>query len=203
MADTVFFGGTFNPPHLAHRLMLEAVADLENVERILVVPTNIPPHKAKAEYTASSEDRLNMCRLLLSGIDKATVSDMEIKRGGKSYSFDTLSELKPIYPKLMMVIGGDMITSFTSWFRYKDILKLCGILAVRRPGTEDDEFDRAVEGLRLDGGQVTVIEAEMPDISSTELRNALSNGGDEMCRLITENILEYINEKGLYIGDGK
>ena len=74
---------------------------------------------------------------------------------------------------------------------------------MRRPGTEDDEFDRAVEGLRLDGGQVTVIEAEMPDISSTELRNALSNGGDEMCRLIPENILEYINEKGLYIGDGK
>ena len=145
MPKTVFFGGTFNPPHISHRLMLEAVAGLDDVEKVLVVPTNIPPHKSVAEFTASEEDRLFMCRLLTEGVEKAEVSDIEFRRGGKSYSFDTLTELKPMYDKLDMLIGGDMITTFTSWYRYLDILKLCGIIAVRRKGIDDVEFDKAVE----------------------------------------------------------
>lgn len=196
MPKTVFFGGTFNPPHISHRLMLEAVAGLDDVEKVLVVPTNIPPHKSVAEFTASEEDRLFMCRLLTEGVEKAEVSDIEFRRGGKSYSFDTLTELKPMYDKLDMLIGGDMITTFTSWYRYLDILKLCGIIAVRRKGIDDVEFDKAVEDLRQKGGNIEVIEASLPEVSSTELRKILQNG--EKTELILESVAQYIDEKGLY-----
>lgn len=196
MPKTVFFGGTFNPPHISHRLMLEAVAGLDDVEKVLVVPTNIPPHKSVAEFTAFEEDRLFMCRLLTEGVEKAEVSDIEFRRGGKSYSFDTLTELKPMYDKLDMLIGGDMITTFTSWYRYLDILKLCGIIAVRRKGIDDVEFDKAVEDLRQKGGNIEVIEASLPEVSSTELRKILQNG--EKTELILESVAQYIDEKGLY-----
>lgn len=199
MPKTLIFGGTFNPPHISHRLMLEAVSELDNVEKVLVMPTNIPPHKSVSDLTASPEDRLFMCRLLSRGISKAEVSDVELKRGGKSYSFDTLTALKPQYDELYMLIGGDMITTFTGWYRYLDILKLCGILAVRRKGIDDREFDKAVESLRRDGGNIEVIEVELPEVSSTELRNALLNG--EEIELIPGNILEFIAEKGLYRRD--
>lgn len=200
MAKTVFFGGTFNPPHIAHRLMLEAVANREDVEKILVIPTNLPPHKEQPGVTASGEDRLSMCKLLADGIAKAEVSDMELKRGGKSYSFDTLSVLSLKYPELYMIIGGDMITSFTTWFRYKDILKLCGIFAVRRPGVDNEEFDKAVEDLQNEGGNILIIESRMPDVSSTELRSAFETG-KELVNVLPENIAEFIKKKGLYTVD--
>lgn len=196
MPKTVFFGGTFNPPHISHRLMLEAVAGLDDVEKVLVVPTNIPPHKSVAEFTASEEDRLFMCQLLAEGIEKAEVSDIEFRRGGKSYSFDTLTALKPLYDELYMLIGGDMIATFTTWYRYLDILKLCGIIAVRRKGIDDLQFDNAVEELRLKGGNIEVIEASLPEVSSTELREALQNG--EKTEQTIESIAQYIAEKGLY-----
>ena len=199
MRKTVFFGGTFNPPHISHRLMLEAVAELSDVDRVLVVPTNIPPHKDFKGFTASGKDRLSMCRLLCDGVDKASVSDMELKRGGRSYSFDTLSKLKPRYDSLYILIGGDMITTFKGWYRYRDILDLCGILAVRRKGIDNEEFKRAVENLKILGGNVEVIEADLPEVSSTELREALLTCAKT--DLIPQNILSFINEHGLYRGE--
>lgn len=202
MPKTVFFGGTFNPPHISHRLMLESVARLDDVETVLVVPTNIPPHKDFKSFTASGEDRLEMCKLLCEGVDKAIVSDMELKRGGRSYSFDTLTELESKYSNISMLIGGDMITTFTGWYRYRDILKMCEILAVRRKGIDNHEFDKAVEGLVDDGGNVNVIEAELPEISSTSLREQLEAGCFEG-ELVPKNIEEFILSKGLYRGESK
>lgn len=200
MAKTLFFGGTFNPPHISHRLMLEAVAEISDIERVLVVPTNIPPHKEFKGFTASGEDRLNMCRLLCDGIEKAQVSDMELKRGGRSYSFDTLTALKPQYPSLYMLIGADMITTFTGWYRYQDILDLCGILAVRRKGVDDAQFDESIEHLRSIGGKIEVVEVDLPEISSTEIRDLLENSSAKALQ-IPRNVLDYIEAKELYRGE--
>ncbi len=199
MGITVFFGGTFNPPHNAHKVMLDAVDRLTEVEKILVVPTNIPPHKEFKGFVASGEHRLNMCRLLCEGNIKTEVNDMELKRGGKSYSFYTLSELKQRYNDLYILIGGDMLADFDTWFNYKEILKLAGILAVRRPGVNHEEFDRMVESLRALGGSVLVLDVDMPDISSTEIRNlAVANNDDRLKQLLPNNIYGYIEENGLY-----
>lgn len=199
MGKTVFFGGTFNPPHLAHKLMLEAVSKIIDVDRVLVVPTNIPPHKEVNGFCASGEDRLNMCRLLCSGVSVAEVSDMELLRGGKSYSYDTLSVLKQKYSDLQILIGGDMLTTFDTWYRYKDILKIAEILAVRRPGIDNELFDDFVTFLRKLGGRVLVVTAEMPDISSTEIRDCFySKNQEKLTELLPKNILDYILENKLY-----
>lgn len=201
MGKTVFFGGTFNPPHIAHRLMLEAVAKMDDVEKILVIPTNIPPHKGFYGFTASGDDRLSMCKLLSEGINKAEVSDMELKRGGKSYSFDTLSMLKPKHPELSMLIGGDMVTSFTTWFRYRDIFDLCEIIAVRRQGVDNEEFLSAVEQLNTEGAKISVIDVSLPLVSSTELREILKIRDCGSNSLIPQNIFQFIKNKGLYVID--
>lgn len=198
MGKTVFFGGTFNPPHIAHRMMLEAVCALPQVSRVLVAPTNIPPHKAVAEVFASGEDRLNMCRLLCDGLEKAEVSDIEFRRDDKSYSYYTLSLLKETVDDLALLIGGDMVTSFTEWFNYREILGLCEIYAVRRKGTDSGEFEKKAEELRRLGGKVTVIEAELPNVSSTDIREAAETFDGRLEAAVPPNIIEYIKSNHLY-----
>ena len=197
MGSTLFFGGTFNPPHIAHRKMLETVCSLPEIERVLVAPTNIPPHKEIPGMFANSEQRLYMCKLLCEGIDKASVSDIEFKREGKSYSFYTLSELKEQYGKIAMLIGGDMVTTFTSWFKYEELIKIAEFYAVRRKGVDNTEFDKSIEHLRNLGGTFNVIELDFPEVSSTEVRDAVLDG-KVVENLIPKNILDYINQNGLY-----
>lgn len=198
MGTVLMFGGTFNPPHNAHRLMLEAAAELKNIDKILVIPTNIPPHKEVARYCPSKEHRLNMCKLLAQGVENAVVSDMELKREGKSYTFDTLAELKKQYSDLAILIGADMVTTFFSWYRYKEILNLCEIVAVRRPGIDNCDFDEAVARLKNEGGKITALEAKMPDISSTDIREQESGESTLILEKVPKNIYEYIASNNLY-----
>lgn len=197
MGKTLFFGGTFNPPHIAHRKMLQAVAALPEIERVLVAPTNIPPHKEVPGMFATKEQRLDMCELLCNGIIKAEVSDIEFRREGKSYSYYTLTELKEQYGNISMLIGGDMVTSFTTWFNYKELLKIAEFYAVRRKGTDNVEFYECIEALRKEGGTFHVLELDFPEVSSTEAREAISKGEDAE-RLIPKNIYDYIISNGLY-----
>ena len=197
MGKTLFFGGTFNPPHIAHRKMLQAVAALPEIERVLVAPTNIPPHKAVPGMFATKEQRLDMCELLCNGIDKAEVSDIEFRREGKSYSYYTLTELKEQYGNISMLIGGDMVTSFTTWFNYKELLKIAEFYAVRRKGTDNAEFYECIEALRKEGGTFHVLELDFPEVSSTEVRESISNG-QNADTYVPQNILKYINQNGLY-----
>lgn len=193
----MFFGGTFNPPHIAHRKMLESVAALPEIERVLVAPTNIPPHKEIPGMFATKEQRLYMCELLCDGVRKAEVSDIEFKKEGKSYSFYTLSQLREQYGSVAMLIGGDMITSFTTWHRFDELLKIAVFYAVRRKGIDNDEFDKSVLHLKNLGGNIRVLEMDFPDVSSTKIRDAVSLGQNAES-LIPPNIFEYITVNGLY-----
>lgn len=198
MGTVLMFGGTFNPPHNAHRLMLEAAAESRNFDKILIIPTNIPPHKEVASYCPDKEHRLNMCKLLAQGVENAVVSDMELKREGKSYTFDTLAELKKQYSDLAILIGADMVTTFFSWYRYKEILNLCEIVAVRRPGIDNCDFDEAVARLKNEGSKITVLEVKMPDISSTDIREQESGESTLILEKVPKNIYEYIASNNLY-----
>lgn len=197
MGVTLFFGGTFNPPHIAHRKMLEAVAALPEIDSVLVAPTNIPPHKEIPGMFATKEQRLYMCKLLCDGVKKAEASDIEFKREGKSYSFYTLSDLKKQYGEVAMLIGGDMVTSFTTWHRYEELLKIAAFFVVRRKGVDDREFDKSVELLKTLGGDIRTLEIDFPEVSSTEIRDAVSSG-ENAKNLIPENIFKYIADRGLY-----
>lgn len=197
MGKTVFFGGTFNPPHIAHRKMLEAVCELNEVERVLVAPTNLPPHKQVPEMFADFQQRLKMAELLCEGLPKAKASDIELKREGKSYSFYTLAELKKNHSDLSLLIGGDMVTSFNTWFEYKSILNLAELIVVRRKGINNLDFDSAVENLRLNGGKITVVEVDLPEVSSTEIRRRLLED-KPLNVLVPENICEYIEKNHIF-----
>lgn len=201
MSNIGFFGGTFNPPHLAHKRLALTFQKEAALDKILVVPTFVPPHKV-APSLASGEDRLNMCRLMFRE-DIFSVSDMELRRKGKSYSFDTLCELKKLYPddRLFMIIGSDMLLSFHEWYRYRDILKLVTLCAASRDGKEGVRklSEYASHTLGLDSRKGEIILSELPpvELSSTEIRSLLANGKDAE-EYLGKEVSDYIKKRNLY-----
>lgn len=185
------FGGTFNPPHLGHLRLVKAFDGLMDFTKIIVIPTFTPPHKT-APSLALGEDRLNMCRLLFSGLESAEVSDTELRRGGRSYTYETLVSLRQIYPedRLYLIVGSDMLNSFRQWHRYEDILKLCTLCAARRRG--EDALDRSI-------GEVITAEFEPLEISSTDLRTRAA-AGEDITPFVGADVAQYIKDKGLYRG---
>ena len=185
------FGGTFNPIHNGHVEMAKEVLRLDTVEKLIVMPTYKPPHK-EAAMLACGEDRLEMCKIAFEGVEGIEFSDLELSREGLSYTYDTLCELnKKLNTRVALVCGGDMITTFNRWYRFRDILVFADLIAFRRKGIDNAEFDEAVENLRAEGGNVTVIDSSIPEISSSEVRNGKWD-------FIPNSVFDYIKENGLY-----
>ena len=198
MKTLAVFGGTFNPIHLGHKQMIDALCSLDFIDRVLVIPTKIPPHK-EVHFLACDQDRINMCALACKKHKKAEVSDIELGFKDKSYTFNTLTELKSLFPdeKLYLSIGGDMLTSFTSWYRYADILKIASLLVFRRKTDNFAEFDRMVYALQNEGAEITVINAEIDDISSTEIREAFE-AGKIPSKMLSPEVLNYLTDNKIY-----
>ena len=185
------FGGTFNPVHNGHINLVKNFKEKLSLDKVLVIPTAVPPHK-QAESLVSSEDRLNMCRLAFGTL--AEVSDVEIARGGRSYTVETLEELKKIYKDddLYFLVGSDMLLSFRRWYRWEDILTMCTLCATDRDNEEtcrdaDEDFFSKI------------IFCDFPKtvVSSSEVREKLYDGTD-VSDLVPEEVIKYIREKGLY-----
>ncbi len=181
------FGGTFNPPHLGHKHFVETVADRLGLDKVLIIPTFEPPHKL-SDSSVSCESRMEMCRMMFDD-PRCEISTIEIDRGGKSYTVETLEALKEIYPddELCFLMGSDMLLSFHMWYRHKDILKLCRICAATRE-----------KGLRLPDENCTVIDDFEPiEMSSTEIREKVRLG-ENVSDFVGEKISSFIAEKKLY-----
>jgi nicotinate-nucleotide adenylyltransferase len=110
------YGGTYNPPHIGHLRAAEYAIDALKLDRLLLIPTGVSPHKEMAAG-ATSADRLELLRLSAAGIEKAEVSDIEIRREGRSYTVDTLRQIRTEHPdsRLFLLMGTDMFTSFLTW----------------------------------------------------------------------------------------
>ncbi len=197
MNDIVIFGGTFDPVHKGHTNLLETVLKEMSPDRVIVIPAKIPPHK-QASGLATEQDRLNMCRLAFSGYEKAEVSDHEIKSRGRSYSYYTVSFFKEKFPEkdLWFVVGSDMLLSFEEWFRYKDILGMCGLLCVSRK--KGDESKLAAMAEKLSSlGKVKILSCEPMEVSSTGIRQLLKEGGD-VSNYLDRAVINYIRDKKIY-----
>ena len=178
------YGGTFNPPHLGHITAAKAVFELLGLDRLLLIPAGIPPHKAMPEGSASAEQRLEMTRLAGEQLglgSKVQVLDLELKREGRSFTADTLAALKEQYPEdeLWLLMGTDMFLTLQTWREPERILDLVGIAAFGRTETDSEElFAPQREFLRekFNAKIVTITLPGLVEISSTQLREMLEKG---------------------------
>lgn len=201
MKKTVIFGGTFNPPHIGHRQMLEYLEKRSDIERVLIVPNKVPVHKVGFEL-ASSRDRLNMCKILAEDFPKVSVWDTELTRTTKSYSYYTLLEYKKQFgdDKPWILCGADMLVTLKTWYKYEELIKLCGIFALFRKGENEENYKNAVEELKSDGALVESLPADIENISSTFIRELFSSNKNTE-GTVPEKIEEYIKEHSLYRGN--
>ena len=179
------FGGTFNPPHLGHLAAAEAAIGALGLDKLYIVPASIPPHKELPEGTPAPEHRLAMAEKLADALllpQVVQLSEMELKREGKSYTADTLAALREEYPEaeLWLLMGTDMFLTLHRWREPEKILKLAGVCAFGR--TEQDGeavfapqreyLQKTYPGARL----TTITLPGLVDISSTRLRELLARG---------------------------
>ncbi len=193
------YGGSFNPPHIGHAEAARAAYRALRPERFLVIPTCTPPHKDLEENSPEPEERLEICRLAFGDIPGVEVSDMELRRGGKSYTADTVEILRREYPgaELCLVMGTDMFLSFRTWYRWQYILETCTLAVLSR-----EDFDRApIEAFkeemeRENAARVILIDHTPLPMSSTDVREKLRRGlgSDELSEAVYERIIR----KGLY-----
>ena len=190
------FGGTFNPPHIGHLKIANAIADKLKLQKVLIIPAAIPPHK-EAHDLASGEDRLKMCEMTFGGNHRYLISDLELRRAGRSYSYDTLCALKKKYPEdeLFMIVGSDMLESFNTWFRYKDILSMCTLCAASRESDFKVNLEKIFEKDEIK--KVMFIDIDVTEMSSTQVRKAITDGRDTKGLLVPQ-VSDYIKRKGLY-----
>ncbi len=193
MSLTAIFGGTFNPFHKGHYEMLKALNECEAVSKILVMPDKIPPHK-EVDFLATDDDRFNMCKIAAADFNKAEVCDIEFKRQGKSFTYDTVKLLKEIFPNdnLAFVCGGDMLVYFDKWYKYEELMKMLPFIVFSRTSTENTEFLSCIEKFKKMGMQIILMDNEISNISSTDFRNFPA------ANLLPEKIYNYIKERGLY-----
>ena len=194
------YGGAFAPIHIGHVEAAKAFMRQMWLDVLFVVPTGQSPHK-EMDKSASDADRLQMCRLAFEGIEGVIVSDIEIKREGKSYSVDTLRELSVEDSRLFMLCGTDMILTIDEWDSPEEIFKLCYPVYIRREN--DRSLDRTIinkiaEYKECFGKNIVRIDAPAIEISSSEVREKLRRGED-VSRMLPPAVLGYIKEKGLYL----
>ncbi len=193
------FGGTFNPPHLGHKRLVETMLETAKLDKILIIPTSTPPHKVSTEL-ACEEQRLNMCRLLFNE-STFVVSDIEMKRKGKSFTIDTVTELKKEFPAddLFLIIGSDMLLSFHKWYRYEDILEnvtLC--VATREKDISTDKLmSYAKDTLNLNEESIVISPIPAFECSSTEIREKIK-AGESTQALLSKELRDYIMKNSLY-----
>lgn len=192
------FGGTFSPPHLGHVHAAEAFLCAVKPDRLLVIPDALPPHK-ELDGGATAEDRFAMAKLAFSGLPDTEVSDMELRRGGVSYTSDTLSALASGDTKLYLLCGTDMFLTFDAWHLPQVIFDLATVCCVRREQNEDEREiqEKKREYERKYGAEMLLIDAPVFEISSSELRGKLQSGED-VSALLPAGVEQYIRNKGLY-----
>ena len=181
-------GGTFNPIHNAHvKLALEFI-DRMKLDKVLMVPTAIPPHKEIKDFVPAEERfYIEPCGL-------------ELERKGKSYTVDTLKSIKELYPdaELYLIVGADMFLSLETWRNPQEIFKMAKILSAPREDSDYEPMKEHQKMLKDLGADTFVLEKSIFTVSSTEIREKIK-GGEDVSSLIPEKIYSYIKEKGLYL----
>ena len=197
MAAIGILGGTFNPPHVAHLVCAhEACAQLR-LERVLLVPVAVPPHK-EARDDPGPDVRVEMCRLAVADDERLEVSTIEVDRGGPSYTIDTLREIHARDPgdDLTFIVGGDMAASLPTWREPEGILELARLGVAERAGVRRTDILDRLSGL---GAADRVVFFDMPrlDVSSSDLRARVA-AGRPIRYLVPDQVARFIDTGARY-----
>ena len=192
------FGGSFNPIHYGHLMICEYIKEEMGLDKVIFIPTGNPPHK---DLELSAEDRYEMVRLAISPNPDFEISDIETTRVKKSYTVDTIRELKKIYKeeKLYFLIGLDSLFQLKTWMKIGDLSQEIEFVVALRPGYLDrEEINKEIDFLRENfGTKINLINTPLYEISSTDLRDRIREG-KSLRYLIPKKVLDYIEESGFY-----
>jgi len=207
-------GGTFDPIHLGHVAAGLAAQQALSLASIVLVPSRIPPHRIDP-VTASGDQRLAMAQLAAAEHPGWSASRIEIDREGPSYTFDTLVELQKsaVETQIFFIIGADAFAEIATWSRYPALLDLAHFVVVSRPGITLDSLRERVPSAfshrpSAFGDQpsattrVILVEANTPDVSSTDIRRR-ARAGESLAGLVPESVATYIHTHRLYLGPQK
>lgn len=196
-------GGTFNPPHLAHLLCASEAADQLDLDRVLLVPANEPPHK-EVPGDPGPEVRAGLCDVAVAGDPRLAVSRIELERGGRSFTVDTLRALRGAHPgaDLWFIVGGDMAMSLPTWREPVEILRLARLAVAERSGAVRQDITDRLRA-ELPGAETRIDFFAMPrlDVSSSEIRRRAGEGRS-VRYLVPDAVAERVRELGLYRGGG-
>jgi nicotinate-nucleotide adenylyltransferase len=174
------FGGSFNPPHVAHVLAVSYVLAFSDIERVLVIPVY---EHVFDKSLAPFEARVEMCQLALGWLPGVEVSRIESELPTPNYTLNTLQRLKRDHPswELRLVVGSDVLFESHKWHAFEDVKRLAPLLLLGRVGSPHPDAPTAV----------------LPEVSSTEIRDTLAKGGD-VSGLVPRRVLELVRARGLY-----
>lgn len=186
------FGGSFNPPHVGHLIVAEAMREQFALDRVLWIPSRQPPHKPGAGL-ADARHRLAMTRLATDGNPAFAVSEVELRREGVSYTVDTVRALQEAHPDdtFSLLIGGDSLRDFGSWHRPDEIARRVALLVYRRPGAHVADLPPGL------AARIRFADAPLLDVSGTDIR-ARCRAGRSIRYLVPDPVRAYIAGHGLY-----
>lgn len=195
-------GGTFDPVHIAHLFIAEAARDAYQLDRVLFIPTGDPPHK-KTNRLAPGRERIRMLEEAIRDNPAFQVDDMEITRGGTTYTIDTLRELRMKYPgsQLYFIVGGDTLLDLKNWRNFESVAQMCSFIVYQRPGYHNEEMEReALELAKIYRADIHFAEGPNLEISSKYIRSRLVQN-QSIRYLVPASVEEYIRKQGLYKGE--
>jgi nicotinate-nucleotide adenylyltransferase len=197
------FGGSFDPVHYGHLRLAEACREAARLDRVLFMPAATAPHKRDVPL-ASAKDRVEMLKLAIGGHEAFAVSELELERGGVSYTVDTLTELAKVHAgaELFLLMGADTFLDLPNWREPQRVLELALPLVVRRGGMaapDEDAFGWIAEPRR---SQIRKAMVEMPvsEISSSGIRSAVG-AGRSVRYLVPRGVEKFIESQGVYGGN--
>ena len=198
MARIGILGGSFNPPHLAHLVCASEAAAQLSLDRVLLTPVATPPHK-EAEQDPGPQVRLELCRLAIAGDERLGVCDLEVERGGPSYTVDTLRELHARTPEddLTFIVGGDIALGLPTWHEPEAVLGLARLAVAERSGTGSEDIAALLSTHFPAAPPPAFFDMPRLDISSSQIRARIAEGRT-IRYLVPDPVAEHIARRKLY-----
>lgn len=199
MKKIAILGGSFNPIHKGHINLALEYNKIFNFDKVLIIPTNIPPHK-DLDGNISNQDRFNMCLLACKYNNLLEVSDVEFRLKDVSYTINTINKLKEIYndSEFYLIIGSDMLKIFHKWYNYQEILRKSTVLCGSRYENDIEDLLEYKKQYLGDNSNVVISKINVIEVSSTEIRENIYKKPNLVKTVICNEVYDYIINNNLY-----